>query len=121
MRRGSLVVVFCGFLAGLLLSLLLGRLGGRLSRVHDGSSSGAAGAQAPYDRIVSLAANVTETVYALGCDDRLVGISEFCTVPPAAQEKVRVGGVINPNLEVMASLEPDLVLAQMPNEDVDRW
>ena len=61
-------------------------------------------------RIVSLAPSLTETVYALGLQDRLVGDTDYCDYPVEAQKKPKVGGGINPNLEVIASLHPDLVL-----------
>jgi iron complex transport system substrate-binding protein len=61
-------------------------------------------------RIVSLAPSLTETVYALGAQDRLVGDTDYCDYPPDAQKKKKVGGPINPNLEEIAALHPDLVL-----------
>ena len=61
-------------------------------------------------RIVSLAPSLTETLYALGVEDRLVGDTDYCDYPPEAQKKPKVGGVINPNLEQIAALHPDLVL-----------
>lgn len=61
-------------------------------------------------RIVSLAPSLTETVYALGLQDRLVGDTDYCDYPPDAQKKTKVGGGINPSLEVIATLHPDLVL-----------
>ena len=64
----------------------------------------------PVLRIVSLAPSLTETVYALGLQDRLVGDTDFCDYPPEAQRKTKVGGAINPSLEVIAHLKPDLVL-----------
>src|SRR5207247_1540959 len=64
----------------------------------------------PLRRIVSLAPSLTETVYALGVQDRLVGDTEFCDYPPDAQRKTKVGGAINPSLEAIAALHPDLVL-----------
>ena len=64
----------------------------------------------PVRRIVSLAPSLTETVYALGLQDRLVGDTEFCDYPPDAQKKTKVGGAINPSLEQIAALHPDLVL-----------
>lgn len=64
----------------------------------------------PVRRIVSLAPSLTETVYALGLEDRLVGDTDYCDYPPDAKKKTRVGGGIDPSLEVIASLHPDLVL-----------
>jgi iron complex transport system substrate-binding protein len=61
-------------------------------------------------RIVSLAPSLTETLYALGVQDRLVGVTDFCDYPPDAQKKRKVGGIVNPNLEEIAALHPDLVL-----------
>ena len=61
-------------------------------------------------RIVSLAPNLTETIYALGLQDRLVGDTDYCDFPPEAQQKPKVGGAINPSLETIASLHPDVVL-----------
>jgi iron complex transport system substrate-binding protein len=59
---------------------------------------------------VSLAPSLTETVYALGLQDRLVGDTEYCDYPVEAQKKPKVGGSINPNLEEIAALHPDIVL-----------
>ena len=61
-------------------------------------------------RIVSLAPSLTETVYALGLQDRLVGDTDYCDYPPDAQKKAKVGGILNPNLEEIVSLRPDVVL-----------
>ncbi len=62
-------------------------------------------------RIVTLAPNLTETIYALGLGDRLVGDTNFCDTPPAAKLKPHVGNPQNPNLETIVALHPDLVLA----------
>jgi iron complex transport system substrate-binding protein len=61
-------------------------------------------------RIISLAPSITETLYALGLQDRLVADTDYCDYPVEAQKKPKVGGAINPNLEVIAALRPDLVL-----------
>jgi len=61
-------------------------------------------------RIVSLAPNLTETIFALGLQDRLVGDTDYCDFPAEAQQKPKVGGAVNPSLEVIAALHPDLVL-----------
>jgi len=64
----------------------------------------------PVNRIISLAPSLTETIYALGLQDHLVGDTEYCDYPPDAQKKTKVGDTINPSLEQIAVLHPDLVL-----------
>jgi ABC-type Fe3+-hydroxamate transport system substrate-binding protein len=61
-------------------------------------------------RIVSLVPSVTELIYALGGEARLVGRTDFCDYPPAAREKPSVGGMVAPSLESIVSLKPDLVI-----------
>lgn len=65
----------------------------------------------PVRRIVSLAPNLTETIFALGLGDLLVGDTDYCNYPPEALKKPHVGGPVNPNFEEIAALHPDLVLA----------
>jgi len=65
----------------------------------------------PGQRIISLAPANTEIVYALGLEDRLVGVTEFCNYPPAAKNKARVGGFSTVDIEKAVELRPDLVLA----------
>ena len=67
--------------------------------------------EAPPTRIVSLVPSVTESVYALGGQARLVGRTDWCDYPPAAREKPSVGGMINPSIEMIVALKPDLVFA----------
>jgi iron complex transport system substrate-binding protein len=63
------------------------------------------------ERIVSLAPSLTETLFALGLEERIAGVTDYCDYPPAALGKPRVGGAVNPNLEQIVALRPDLVLA----------
>ena len=65
----------------------------------------------PVQRIVSLAPSLTETIYDLGLQDRLVGDTNYCDYPPDAQKKQKVGDTLNPSLEEIAALHPDVVLA----------
>lgn len=67
---------------------------------------------APPQRIVSTAPSITEMLYALGAGDRVVGVTTYCHYPPEARLKPKVGTYIEPNLEVIASLRPDLVVIQ---------
>ena len=61
-------------------------------------------------RIVSVAPNVTEILFTLGLGDRLVGVSTYCQYPPEALKIEKVGGYINPSLEKIVALRPDLVV-----------
>lgn len=62
-------------------------------------------------RIVSLVPSVTEVIFALGGQQRLAGVTDFCDHPPAARAWPSVGGMVNPNLEAIVALRPDLVFA----------
>jgi iron complex transport system substrate-binding protein len=63
-------------------------------------------------RVISLAPSITDTVYALGAQSDLAGITNYTVYPPqAAREKPSVGDVVNPSLERIVALHPDLVLA----------
>jgi iron complex transport system substrate-binding protein len=65
---------------------------------------------APPQRIVSTAPSVTETLFALGAGDRVVGVTTFCRHPDAALAKPKIGGYTTPGLEAILALEPDLVI-----------
>lgn len=62
-------------------------------------------------RIVSLGPINTENVYLLGAQDRLVANTSYCVHPAAAKEKVKIGSVMQFNVEQILSLQPDLILA----------
>ena len=61
-------------------------------------------------RIVSLAPSVTETLFALGLGDRLVGVTIHCDYPAAAKHVPKIGGFMNPSLEAIVAKRPDLVI-----------
>lgn len=61
-------------------------------------------------RIVSLAPSVTETLFALGLGDRIVGVTSYCNYPPEAETKERVGDTQRPGIEKIIALKPDLVI-----------
>ncbi len=62
-------------------------------------------------RIVCLTPSLTEIVFALGLGDRVTGVTTWSDYPPEALEKTKVGDYISPNLEQIAALAPDLILA----------
>ncbi len=61
-------------------------------------------------RIVSLSPSTTETVVAVGAQERLVGRSRYCDHPPEIKSLPEVGGYVDPNLEAILALRPDLVV-----------
>lgn len=68
-------------------------------------------------RIISLSPSNTEVVFALGLDDRVVGVTEYCNYPPEALEKDQVGGFSTPSIERIVELEPELILASTIHEE----
>ena len=76
-------------------------------------------AQAP-QRIVSLLPSLTETVCALGACQRLVGLDRYSNWPASVQGLPRVGGGLDPQIESIVALKPDLVLAAGSTRGVDR-
>ncbi|MBN1573773.1 MAG: cobalamin-binding protein [Deltaproteobacteria bacterium] len=67
-------------------------------------------------RIVSLAPNITEILFAVGAGSKVVGVSEFSDYPEAARSLPKVGTYIKPNLERIVELSPDLVIATADGE-----
>src|SRR5436190_3568544 len=63
-------------------------------------------------RIVSTAPSITETLFALGLGDAVVGVSQHCHYPPEAAKRPRVGAYLHPNVEAILALRPDLVIVQ---------
>jgi len=79
-------------------------LGRRLEIIH------------PPRRIISLAPNLTEIIFAMGAGDRLAGVTSYCDYPPAARDKEKVGDTIQPNIERIIALKPDLVLVSTSSQ-----
>ena len=62
-------------------------------------------------RIISLAPNVTEIIYALGAGDQLVGRTDYCNYPEQALAVTSIGTLWEPNLETILSLDADIAIA----------
>jgi len=62
-------------------------------------------------RIISLGAGITRELYLLGVEDRLIANTIYCRMPPEAEKKEKIGGVVEVNIEKIVSLKPDLILA----------
>jgi iron complex transport system substrate-binding protein len=102
MRSGEVVVIFRLFfiIALIMLSGCAGKPDGKP----------AASTSPVCNRIVSFAPSITETLFALGLGDRIVGVTRYCLYPPEAQKIAKVGGYVDPNFEMILGLKPDLVL-----------
>ena len=68
------------------------------------------------DRIVSLAPNLTEIVYAVGAGDRLVGRTSYCDYPPPAKSVTEVGDTLHPSVERIIALKPQVVLVSTASQ-----
>jgi iron complex transport system substrate-binding protein len=62
-------------------------------------------------KIISLAPNITEILFALELDEEILAVTDFCDYPNAALTKPKIGGFVNPSIEMIISLNPDLVIA----------
>ena len=68
------------------------------------------------ERFISLAPNLTEIVYAIGASDRLVGVTTYCDYPPEAKDVAKVGDTLQPNIERILALRPQLVLVSTASQ-----
>ncbi|MGM0601822.1 MAG: ABC transporter substrate-binding protein [Bacillota bacterium] len=68
------------------------------------------------ERIISLAPSITELIYFLGLEDKLVGVTTYANYPPEAAEKEKIGSVTEVNIEKIVTLEPDLIIADSINK-----
>lgn len=71
-------------------------------------------------RIVSLVPATTEMLFAMGAGDRVAGVSDYDRFPPEVDKITRVGGLLDPNLERILALRPDLVIAYETQADLKR-
>ncbi len=72
---------------------------------------------APPKRLISLAPNLTEILYALGLGDRVVGVTDHCNYPPEASLKPKVGSYVHLNVEQIISLSPELVIGTVDGNE----
>lgn len=68
------------------------------------------------ERIVSLAPNLTEIVYAVGAGDRLVGNTDYCDYPAEAKQVAKIGDTMHPSVERIIALKPQIVLVSTASQ-----
>ncbi|MCC6580479.1 MAG: ABC transporter substrate-binding protein [Phycisphaeraceae bacterium] len=71
----------------------------------------------PARRVISLAPSITETLFAVGAGNRVVGVTRYCLYPPQAKTVEQVGGYLDHSMEAMLRLKPDLVIAGEEHHD----
>jgi iron complex transport system substrate-binding protein len=76
----------------------------------------------PPEKIISLSPGITEMLFLLNAEDKLIGISNYCNYPEGTRDIMKVGGLQNINIETIISLQPDLVLigSIIPKNEVDK-
>lgn len=70
-------------------------------------------------RIIAMAPNTAEILYALGWSNEVVGVSRFCSYPPDVTNKPTVGGLYDPNWEMIVALQPDLVIGLKTQKEIE--
>ena len=61
-------------------------------------------------RIISVVPSATEMLFALGVGDRVIAVGDYDRFPPEVESRPRIGGLLNPNIEKIIEMKPDLVL-----------
>lgn len=93
------------------------REGGFPVTVRDALNREVKVARAP-ERIVSLSPGNTEILFALGLEDRVAGVTNYCDYPEQAKAKPKIGGFDNPSVELILDARPDLVIANTMHENI---
>ena len=115
-RRSPFPLLCVALLSGLIPGCRAAREAAGIRVVRDGLGREVRVPERP-QRIVSLAPSVTDSLLALGAQDRLVGVSDFCQLPPDARGIVRIGGMLSPSLETIRGLRPDLLIGTTSGND----
>lgn len=71
-------------------------------------------------RIVSMAPSLTEILFALGLGDRVVGVTRYCDYPPEATMRTNVGGYVDPNMDALVALAPDVVVLLQEHQSLQK-
>jgi iron complex transport system substrate-binding protein len=67
-------------------------------------------------RVISLAPSITESIFAAGAGDRLVGVTTYCNYPAETASIEKIGDTLNPNIEKIIALKPDLVFVSTASQ-----
>ncbi len=73
------------------------------------------------ERVITFSPAAAEVIFALGEDEKLVGVSGFCNYPEAVKDKLQVGDSIYPNFERISVLNPDVVIIMGVNDKISEF
>ena len=113
LSKASLKPLACAFLFAITLacgSIPKTNSEGQVSRILTDDAGRTVSLPVKVDRVISLAPNLTEIVFAVGGGDRLVGRTSYCDFPPEAKSVTEVGDTLHPSLERIIALKPQVVL-----------
>ncbi len=68
------------------------------------------------DRVVSLAPNLTENIFAVGAGGKLVGVTSYCDYPEEAKQIPKIGDTISPNIETIIASKPQVVFVSTASQ-----
>jgi len=97
------------FIAGIMIGFIFAAIASPQIAVRDDRGQLVVLRRSPR-RIIPLAPNLTETLYFLGLDKEVVGVTDMCDYPEGVEGKPHIGG-FNPSVEKIVSLQPELILA----------
>ncbi|MBI5831841.1 MAG: ABC transporter substrate-binding protein [Armatimonadetes bacterium] len=100
------------------LAVLVGLAAWRLVPRPAAPTAAPAGTRATANRVATLSPALSEIAFAIGAGTKVCGVADFTIYPPEADKLPRLGAFINPNLELLASLKPDLVVVQGQHDKV---
>lgn len=102
------------------LTILLAAIASLVLMRAVGSSAQRRTTPAPPQRIVSLVPATTEMLYVMGAGSRLVGVGSYDRYPPDVEKLPRLGGLLDPSVERLIALRPDLVIVYDSQTDLRR-
>ena len=111
-----LAVIVCGLLAFACTARGRWWSEGQVSRVLQDDAGRTVSMPATVNRLITLAPNLTEIVFAVGGGDRLVGRTSYCDFPAEAKSIAEVGDTLHPSLEKIIALKPQVVLVSTSSQ-----
>jgi iron complex transport system substrate-binding protein len=69
-------------------------------------------------RVVSMSPNLTQILFAIGCQDKLIGVDDYSVYPPKAKDLPKMGNYLDPNMEALIAAKPDLILTVKSDDKI---